>query len=272
MPRQSSDSARTSARRRTTCTGASSPSQKKTLRSAGWRRAARSHARAKAAGAKGPSTVQLTCSTYPPAGPAPSSWSRMVSCMGPSGKMPSTFSITSPRRAGGWGGAGHEPTRARANRRPDRGGGGRSISILCDTRNTQSATRPGKRENPGAAHAAPGRSQEILVSQAPSAPLTRRPGEIGVGTTRGRQREPRVRDFGPKGRDPAGQFPPGLDSVTHSFIVRYGAEARPRRSRGHARTRRSKPLPFNQPFRPGSAQRDRRSRRWRHARPPGAAA
>jgi hypothetical protein len=38
-----------------------------------------------------------------------------------------------------------------------------------------------------------------------------------------------VRDFGPKGRDPAGQFPPGLDSVTHSFIVRYGAEARPRR-------------------------------------------
>ena len=43
--------------------------------------------------------------------------------------------------------------------------------------------------------------------------------------------------FRPEGARPGGSLP-GLDSVTHSFIVRYGAEARPRRSRGHARTRR----------------------------------
>ncbi len=45
----------------------------------------------------------------------------------------------------------------------------------------------------------------------------------------------RVRDFGPKGRDPAGLFPPGLDSVSPRCLRAYGAEARPRRSRGHAR-------------------------------------
>ncbi|HLL45061.1 MAG TPA: hypothetical protein VK399_00030, partial [Longimicrobiaceae bacterium] len=45
-----------------------------------------------------------------------------------------------------------------------------------------------------------------------------------------------MRDFGPKGRAPAGLFPPGLDSVADGSFVCYGAEARPRRSRGHART------------------------------------
>ncbi len=55
----------------------------------------------------------------------------------------------------------------------------------------------------------------------------------------------RVRDAGPKGRDPAGQFPPGLDSVANGSIVCYGAAARPRRSRGHARNPQ-----FNKPFYP----------------------
>jgi len=41
-----------------------------------------------------------------------------------------------------------------------------------------------------------------------------------------------VRDFGPEGRDPAGQFPRGLDSVADGSFVCYGAEARPRRQPG----------------------------------------
>ncbi len=51
----------------------------------------------------------------------------------------------------------------------------------------------------------------------------------------------RVRDFGPKGRDPMA-VSSGLDSVGERCLLAYGAEARPRRSRGHAQTRRNKPF------------------------------
>ena len=93
---------------------------------------------------------------------------------------------------------------------------------------------------------------------------------------RGRQHEPRVRDASAKRRDPAGQFPPGLASVTHSFIVRYGAAARPRRSRGHAQPRRSTRLnrtsPCDTPFpeRPFSspAPRAASARKRRGSSPP----
>jgi len=54
----------------------------------------------------------------------------------------------------------------------------------------------------------------------------------GVGGPCGRKRHPRVRDFGPEGRDPAGLFPPGLDSVGERCLLAYGAEARPRRQPG----------------------------------------
>ena len=52
--------------------------------------------------------------------------------------------------------------------------------------------------------------------------------------------------FRPEGARPRGSLR-GLDSVTHSCTVRYGAEARPRRSRGHART---PPLPLRETCRP----------------------
>ena len=57
----------------------------------------------------------------------------------------------------------------------------------------------------------------------------------GRATPRGPRRDAPREGFRPEGARPGGSLP-GLDSVAHSFIVCYGAEARPRRSRGHART------------------------------------
>ncbi len=51
----------------------------------------------------------------------------------------------------------------------------------------------------------------------------------------GPRRDARVRDASAKRRDPTA-VSLGLASVTHGRIVRYGAAARPRRSRGHAQT------------------------------------
>jgi hypothetical protein len=89
-------------------------------------------------------------------------------------------------------------------------------------------TIPAQRRGPPLPPAGPrARSGMVRLGAAERMPAARHPEDPGA--------MPRVRDFGPKGRDPTA-VSSGLDSVAHSFIVCYGAAARPRRSRGHART------------------------------------
>jgi amino acid adenylation domain-containing protein len=108
--------------------------------------------------------------------------------------------------------------------------GGRIVP--CDTPHppAPSPTR-GEGENGDDTSAVEGR--EALPQNWGSVAALRPPG----GGPSGRQRETRVRDFGPEGRDPAGHLssevlPRGLDSVSERSLLAYGAEARPRRQPG----------------------------------------